>query len=409
MFTTFYPPHHFGGDGVFVYRLSHALADRGHEVDVFHNVDAHRLLSDGKPVAGYSEHPRVRRVPLRSPLGVADLLAVQQLGRPLFHARALRQALEPGRYQVLHFHNVSLLGAPELLSRAAGSDAVSLLTLHDHWWVCPMHVLWRFGREACTEQTCMRGQLNGRRPPQLWRYTSARDRAVASIDAVLAPSMFTLAKHRELGLQVEARLLPHFVPEPAPAATASSPHPRPYFLFAGRLERLKGAHTLIEAFRTFREADLLLAGDGNDRGPLEELARGLDHVHFLGRLGPAELDRYYRHARAALVPSLCFEVFGLTAVEAMAAGTPAVVRDLGALPELVRDSGAGFIYRDETELAALLPRLTRDDALRAQLSARALAAYRASWTLEQHLGRYFGIIEQLSQHKSALRARAAHA
>ncbi|NJN37380.1 MAG: glycosyltransferase family 4 protein [Nitrospiraceae bacterium] len=34
MVTTFYPPHHFGGDAVFVHRLSHALADRGHEVEV---------------------------------------------------------------------------------------------------------------------------------------------------------------------------------------------------------------------------------------------------------------------------------------------------------------------------------------------------------------------------------------
>jgi glycogen synthase len=42
--TTFYPPHHFGGDATFVERLAHALARRGHRVDVICNVDAYRML-----------------------------------------------------------------------------------------------------------------------------------------------------------------------------------------------------------------------------------------------------------------------------------------------------------------------------------------------------------------------------
>jgi glycosyltransferase involved in cell wall biosynthesis len=405
MFATFYPPFHFGGDAIFLYRLSHALGDQGHELDVFHNEDAYRILSGSESPPGYAEHPRVRRIPLRSALGVADLLAIQQAGRPVSHARRLREAFSPGRYDVVHFHNVSLMGAPELLRRAADTDAVSLLTLHDHWLVCPMHVLWRYDREACTERTCVRCQLKGRRPPQLWRYSALRDRAVAQLDAVLAPSKFTQEKHRELGLQADARFLPHFV---LPPIVAPGPQrTRPYFFFAGRLERLKGAHTLIEAFRHFRDAELLIAGDGSQRAALEESARGLDHVHFLGRLPAAELGRYYASARAALVPSLCYEVFGLTAVEAMAAGTPAIVRDLGALPELVRQSGAGFVYRDEAELIPILRRLTEDNPLRTELSMRALAAYRAHWTLERHLEGYHEIIAGIRSKKRVRKALSA--
>lgn len=405
MFSTFYPPHHFGGDAVFVYRLSHALADRGHEVEVFHNEDAYRALSRNGPAAGYPEHPNVRRVPLRSPLRMADLLAVQQVGRPFSHAKVLREAVASNRFDVLHFHNVSLMGAPALLQDAAEAKAVSLLTLHDHWLVCPMHVLWRFGREACREQSCLKCQIHGRRPPQLWRYTSLRDRSLQAVDQVIAPSQFTMNKHRELGLQAVPLLLPHFVPALQPDTSAQSPHGRPYFLFAGRLERLKGAHTLVESFRRFRGADLLLAGDGEDRGYLEQLAEGLDHVHFLGRLPAPELNRYYRHALAALVPSLCFEVFGLTAVEAFAAGTPAIVRNLGALPELVGGTGAGFTYESEAELVSLLERLTGDQELRADLSQRARAAYLATWTLDQHLQRYLAVIDELAQRKGQRASR----
>lgn len=409
MFSTFYPPHHFGGDAVFTYRLSHALADRGHDVHVYFNEDAYHALAYGKTAQGYAGHPRVKTIPLRAAVGMAELLLMQQTGRPAQHARTLQAAVRDGGYDVLHFHNVSLMGAPALLSWARDARAVSLLTLHDHWMVCPMHVLWRYGREACTEQTCIRCQLQGRRPPQLWRYTPLRDRSVAGLDAVLAPSAFTRDKHRELGLQVEPRLLPHFVPALAEGAAPTRASGRPYFLFAGRLERLKGAHTLIEAFRGFRDADLLIAGDGGERGALEQLAGGLDNVYFLGRLSAGELNGYYRAARAALVPSLCFEVFGLTAVEAFAAGAPAVVRNHGSLPELVEQGGGGVAYSTESELVGILHRLTHDVVYRDELSARARAAYLANWTLERHLKDYFAIIEEVAARKGLPLARARSA
>ena len=45
MITTFYPPYNFGGDGVFVQRLSNELARRGHLVEVIHCTDAYRLAA----------------------------------------------------------------------------------------------------------------------------------------------------------------------------------------------------------------------------------------------------------------------------------------------------------------------------------------------------------------------------
>ena len=44
MVTTFYPPFNFGGDGITVQRLANALAERGHEVEVVHCVDAFDML-----------------------------------------------------------------------------------------------------------------------------------------------------------------------------------------------------------------------------------------------------------------------------------------------------------------------------------------------------------------------------
>lgn len=407
MITTFYPPHHFGGDAIFTYRLSHLLADRGHEVEVLYSEDAFRALG-GVEGKGYPEHPGVKRTPLRSALGLLDVVAVQQLGRPGAHARALSRVFDAARFDVVHFHNASLMGAPALLERSADTDAVSLYTLHEHWLVCPMHVLWRFDREPCEERTCIRCQLKGRRPPQLWRYTGLRDRCISAVDAVLAPSRFTLAKHRELGLRVEPRLLPHFVPEPPPPAPSSAPTPRPYFLFAGRLERLKGAADAIDAVRSVPDADLVLAGDGAERASLESLARGMKNVRFAGRLGPAELSALLAGARAAVVPSLCYEVFGLSAVEAFACGTPAILRDRGSLTELAEDSGAALTFKTRDELIAAFRTMLDDPARRDELSRRARAAYVERWRPEVHLERYLQLVNELKSKKQG-RSAAAHA
>src|SRR3954464_8975419 len=60
-FTTFYPPYHFGGDAMYIYRLSHALAEMGHHVDVVHCVDSYHLLHPGEPPMKFAEHPNVVR------------------------------------------------------------------------------------------------------------------------------------------------------------------------------------------------------------------------------------------------------------------------------------------------------------------------------------------------------------
>src|SRR5437773_11411152 len=51
---------------------------------------------------------------------------------------------------------------------------LKLQTLHEHWLICPMHVLWKFDRAACVQPHCLSCTLHGRRPPQWWRYTGLR-------------------------------------------------------------------------------------------------------------------------------------------------------------------------------------------------------------------------------------------
>jgi glycosyltransferase involved in cell wall biosynthesis len=400
MLSTFYPPHHFGGDALFVRQLSLALAKLGHDVDVFYNLDAWTALKTTDPRGDDQTHPRIRPIPLRSPLGFLNLVAMHQTGRPWGLGRGLRTLFAPGRYDVIHYHNISLLGAPEILNWAKHTDAVTLVTLHDHWLVCPTHVLWRNRRERCERQTCLSCQLRSRQLPQAWRYSTLRDRALEAVDAVLAPSRFTLERHRAFGLKREMVHLPHFCPDLAlEAGTSGQEASRPFFLYSGRLETLKGPQTLVEVFRTIPEADLVVAGGGHLERPLATLSAGASNIRFVGQLPQQELVALYRTAQAVIVPSLCHEVFGLATIEAFAASTPVIVRRLGALPELIEEGRTGYGYTTDAELRRAIHQLC-GQATRTAMGRAARAAYEARWTETRHMETYLTLIARQHHNKA---------
>jgi glycosyltransferase involved in cell wall biosynthesis len=392
--TTFYPPYHFGGDAVFVHRLAGALAARGHAVDVVHSIDAYRL-SRHAPREGFAETPGVRRLALESPSPLLSTLAAHQIGGPAFYRRQLRDTLSPGRYDVVHFHNVSLIGGPGVLRLG---DAVKLYTAHEYWLVCPTHVLFTFDREPCREKKCIRCTLHSRRPPQLWRATNLLGRSVAQLDRLLMPSRFAMRRHVDDGVTASMELLPSFVPmpleEPAAPARGSS------FLFVGRLEKLKGLQDMFPLLRDMPRARLRIVGTGDYESELRRLASGLGNVEFLGQVHPARVAELYREALAVVVPSLCYEVFPLAVVEALAHGVPVIARRIGALTEVVEESGGGLLFETPAECRAAMEQLLASPELRAELSARGRRAALQRWTEDVHLTRYLGLISGLLEDRA---------
>ena len=392
MVTMFYPPFNLGGDGIFVYRLAHALADRGHSVDVIHSEDAYRLKNLDDPIGEFAEHPGVTRHQLRSRWPLASALGTHQTGSPFGYRDRLEALLNDRDYDVIHYHNISLMGGPGVLRLGR---ALKLYTPHEYWLICPTHVLFKFDREACTARQCLRCTLHARRPPQLWRYGTWLAECTSHVDRFLMLSQFALERHRADGIDAPMTVLPSFVPTPAATEECDPVSERPFFLCVGRLEKLKGIQDMIELFSGYPEADLLIIGDGAYRPTLEQLAHGLEHVRFLGALHPSELGAYYRQSIAVLVPSLCYEVFPLIPAEALAHGTPVVARRIGALTEVVEESGGGLMFDTLDDCARAMRRLQGDAVLRRALGDRGRATAAEKWTPQAHLARYLEIIEEL--------------
>ena len=409
MVTTFYPPYSFGGDGIYVQQLARALARRGHTVEVVHDVDAFTIGGGNPELPPAPEPPRVKVHALRSLVPRLATLATHQLGRPTFHARELRSLLAR-EFDVVHFHNVSLVGGPGLLSYGTG---VKLYTAHEHWLVCANHVLWRHGREPCDARECVRCVLRARRPPQLWRSGDWLTDQWRHVDAFLALSEFSAAKHREFGFAPEMTVLPSFLPDDEPVSEGSDPDSAapsdqdvPYFLFVGRLEAIKGLDDVIPRFDRRLGAELWIAGKGADETRLRALADGYA-VRFLGHLSAHQLRKIYRSARAVIAPSRCFEVFPLVLLEAFREGTPVIARALGPYPELVAESGGGVCFSDTHELDAHLRRFVGDPDHARALGARSRESFRMRWSEAVVIDRYLEFVRDLTARRAQDAQRAA--
>lgn len=125
---------------------------------------------------------------------------------------------------------------------------------------------------------------------------------------------------------------------------------RPNLLFAGRLEKGKGVHILLQAMVMVRErvpdVRLLIAGDGSYRPTLEQIADSLgirDRVSFLGWLQAEHLQNVFRDSWLLALPSIWEEGLGMVLVEAGLMGRPIVGSDLGGIRDIIHHGENGFL------------------------------------------------------------------
>jgi len=207
----------------------------------------------------------------------------------------------------------------------------------------------------------------------------------------------------------------HFYPIPSDEAKSFiglKPDDR-MVLFVGRIERLKGVDTLIEAMSCLQlKGDVhpvhlaIIGGDPSASREVmtvemkrlqalcDELAMG-QTVVFLGRRDQSKLPYYYSAAEVLVMPSH-YESFGMVALEAMACGTPVIASEVGGLAYLVRDGETGFTIPDQEPemLCDKISWLLNDKLLHELMSFRAVE-YAQGYAWETIAGQIVDVYRQL--------------
>jgi glycosyltransferase involved in cell wall biosynthesis len=329
-------------------------------------------------------------------------MAVDTLWSRRTHAEVL-ELLARSKAQVVHVHNTLPLISPSVYWAAAEAGVPVVQTLHNFRLMCPQAMLLRQGRvcEECVGRApwpaVRHGCYRGSRPQTaVLSGMLALHRALGTyehkIARYIALNEFCRAKFVQGGLPAHKLVVkPNFVEDPGPAAFDES-MPRQGLLFVGRLSPEKGLDALAEAARSLPPASVRVAGIG----PAETALSGLAALTALGSLPAASVAEEMSRAVALVLPSIWYENFPRTLVEAFAAGLPVVASRIGALAELVEEGATGLLVNpdDAVDLAAKLQWALGHPQAMAEMGRKARRVYEALYSPAVNHAQLLAIYEQ---------------
>lgn len=383
-----------GGAETYNFALADGLRSQGHEV-------AHFSMRHPNNVPCEQEKYFVEQ---REYNGGTSPIKKLEDGLALVYSREAKrnfQALcEDFRPDVIHMSNVhrqitlSILDAPYLRQH----KVPVVYTAHDYILCCPCYTMvdgegkvcdacldGRF--RHCLEKRCVKGSHTKSALAMAEAAFLRAHKSYAKIDRIVCPSQFMKSKLDEAGFSDKTVYLQNFLTQKQVDMANKVFNPekyereKPYFLFFGRLDKVKGIETLVRAFIGVasglpEEWKLKIVGDGPQRGDIEHLLAETDEslrkrIELLGYKSGEELQSIVANARFAVMPSEWRENMPYSGMEALAAGTPIIGAGIGGIPELVSEGETGFVC-DPGDAGSLAEAIIRGIAF-----CKDCAAYRA--------------------------------
>ncbi len=280
------PPKKYGGTERVVYYLTEGLVERGHEVTLFASGDS---SSSARLIAPVTQSLRLGR----------------KIHSTIFmHMMMLSKVYEEmaGQFDIIHSHLEYLT-----LPYAASSQTPTVLTMHGRLDVPDyVDILKQYNRQPC----------------------------VSISDAQRTPAA---------GINWAGTVY-HGYPE---SLFEFNPYPENYFLYLGRFSEEKRPDQAIRLARACK-IHLKLAAkiDPADKGYFKSKIEPLldnPYIEYIGEVDDIRKSELLRNARALLNPIDWPEPFGLVMIEALACGTPVIVRRCGSSPEVIADGVSGFV------------------------------------------------------------------
>jgi glycosyltransferase involved in cell wall biosynthesis len=322
---------------------------------------------------------------------IASLSAANIVAQTLWSKRTSRElesAVQAFRPDIIHVHNTFPLLSPSLYWAAAKAGVPVVQTLHNFRLLCAQAMLLRDGKvcEECLGGIPWRGVMR-----KCYRDSAAQSVVLVGVIGLhrmlgtyrekvtryIALNQFCREKFIAGGLPAEKiRVKPNFVDIPDQPATE-----RQGGLFVGRLSPEKGLDVLSNAVRE-ASCDIDVIGVGPGQSSLEDS----EGIRMLGWLEQHDIHARMRSAAYLVMPSIWYENFPRTLVEAFACGLPVIGSRLGALAELIEDGRTGLLFDagSATDLARKLAWAASHPEEMKSMGRNARMEYEAKYTPDQN-------------------------
>lgn len=266
---------------------------------------------------------------------------------------------------VVHIHNFFPILSPSVYDSCWNSNVPVVQTLHNYRLGCPNALLFRDGKvcEDCLDKPvpwpgvmhgCYRGSITQSAVvATMLAVHRLRGTWQKRVNAYITLTNFQKGKMIQAGLPEEKiHVKPNFAFDPG--SPVDTDVVGSYALYAGRLSVEKGVATLIDAYmQNDSLMPLQIVGDGPLRNTLQERVQALgleNKIKFLGQQEKTSVLTLMRSAQVLIFPSIWYETFGLTIIEAFACGLPVIASRIGCMMELVEDSVTGLHFETGNSL-----------------------------------------------------------
>ncbi len=265
--------------------------------------------------------------------------------------KKIRDIVEKNNIDLVHVHNFYPLLTPSIFKASKDARAKVVHTLHNYRLWCISGIFYRDGYgicELCTKSKfslqgvlnkCIRKSLVQSLSVQLsfWYYRATR--VFDNIDYFFVLTQFQKEKVNSLGIGENKLIL-----KPNSFKMSFSMHKnKKNYIYVGRLEESKGIYELLKVWERLDKKFILTIIGGGD---IEEGLRTeykQKNIIFKGKCSREETLENISKSKYLIQPSLLYETFGLTIIEAMSCGVPVIGFDIGTRSEFIEDGVNGFI------------------------------------------------------------------
>lgn len=392
-----------GGADRYALDLSYLLENHGHNVIPFAMQHPKNLPTPWErffPSEVQTERPML------------NLEGLKTFRRMIYSREAkikMTELIAEARPDICHVHNIYTQLSPSVLDVLEEKQVPTVMTVHDYHLIAPNYMLWSRGKiEDWGDKGLITASLSRYHKNSMpasfaqslmFKVHQRRRSYQKGIQYFVCATEFVRHKLVEAGFDQERVItLPYFIDLSDLKLKTGD---EGYVLYSGRLVEEKGVEVLIKAMEQLPGIQCKILGSGPDEQRLQEMARLVKNVEFLGWQEGGPAWELYRGARVVVVPSLWYEVFGLSALEAMAVGTPVIASDIGGLSEVVDDTKTGRLFPagDVQTLRALIADMFDHPDAAKRMGEQARAKVEQQYSPDQHYQRIVEIYQQAISEK----------